>query len=152
MKKLLFTTLIAAVILPLFSSCQKANTDSSSGNISIIGQWQMTRMVEQYYVNGQLRGEETTYADSQNGILLEFRADYTFVMVSTSNGQANSPTTGTYIKTSEMVVLTYSSGNTETLKIESMTAKDAVVVYEYTSTQGTDVYREVERVYLTKVS
>ena len=151
MKKLFFTTLIAAVILPFFSSCQKANSDSSSGNISIIGQWQMTKMVEQYYVNGQLRGEETTYADSQNGILLEFRADYTFVMVSTRNGQANSPTTGTYIKTAEMVVLTY-SGYTETLKIESMTAKEAVVVYEYTSTSGTDVYREVERVYVTKVS
>lgn len=74
------------------------------------------------------------------------------MMVSTSNGQANSPTTGTYIKTAEMVVLTYSSGGTETLKIESMTAKEAVVVYEYTSTLGTDVYREVERLYLTKVS
>lgn len=151
MKKLLFTTMLVALALPFFSSCSKDDSTPAAANVSIVGQWQMTKMVEQYYVNGQLRGEETIYADSQNGILLEFRDDYTFVMIRTENGEADTPTTGTYVKTSEMVVLTYSYGYTETLKIESMTAKEAVVVYEDTWTEGSDTYRELERIYLTKV-
>lgn len=151
MKKLLFATLFAAVILPFFVSCQKSEQGSGTSNsASIVGQWQMTKIIEQYYVDGNIREEETTYADSQNGELLEFRADYTFVHVVTREGVAYVPSNGTYVKTPEMVVLTYSD-YTVTLKISSLTANEAVVIDESTSESGGHVYKEVRRIFLKKL-
>lgn len=150
MKKLLFTTIIAAVILPFFSSCQKSDQGGTSKSISIVGQWQMTKIIDQYYVDGNIREEETTYADSQNGELLEFRADYTFVHVVTREGVAYVPSNGTYVKTPEMIVLTYSD-YTVTLKISSLTANEAVVIDESTSESGGHVYKYVSRIFLKKL-
>ena len=150
MKKLLFATIIAAVILPFFSSCQKSDQGGTSKNVSVVGQWQMTKIIEQYYVDGNLREEETTYADSQNGELLEFRADYTFVHVVTREGVAYVPSNGTYVKTPEMIVLTYSD-YTITLKISSLTANEAVVIDESTSESGGHVYKEVRSIFLKKL-
>lgn len=151
MKKLLLTTLFAAVILPFFVSCQKSEQGSGTSNsASIVGQWQMTKIIEQYYVDGNIRAEETEYADAQNGELLEFRADYTFVHVVTREGVAYVPSNGTYVKTPEMVVLTYSD-YTVTLKIDSLTANQAVVIDESTSEDGGHVYKEVRRIYLNKL-
>lgn len=150
MKKLLFATIIAAVILPFFSSCQKSDQGGTSKSVSVVGQWQMTKIIEQYYVDGNIREEETTYADSQNGELLEFRADYTFVHVVTREGVAYVPSNGTYVKTPEMVVLTYSD-YTVTLKISSLTANEAVVIDESTSESGGHVYKEVRRIFLKKL-
>lgn len=150
MKKLLFATIIAAVILPFFSSCQKSDQGGTSKSVSIVGQWQMTKIINQYYVDGNIREEETTYADSQNGELLEFRADYTFVHVVTREGVAYVPSNGTYVKTPEMVVLTYSD-YTVTLKISSLTANEAVVIDESTSESGGHVYKEVRRIFLKKL-
>ena len=150
MKKLLFATIIAAVILPFFSSCQKSNQGGTSNSVSVVGQWQMTKIIDQYYVDGNIREEETTYADSQNGELLEFRADYTFVHVVTREGVAYVPSNGTYVKTPEMIVLTYSD-YTVTLKISSLTANEAVVIDESTSESGGHVYKDVRRIFLKKL-
>lgn len=150
MKKLLFTTIIAAVILPFFSSCQKSDQGGTSKSVSVVGQWQMTKIIYQYYVDGNIREEETTYADSQNGELLEFRADYTFVHVVTREGVAYVPSNGTYVKTPEMIVLTYSD-YTVTLKISSLTANEAVVIDESTSESGGHVYKYVSRIFLKKL-
>lgn len=150
MKKLLFATIIAAVILPFFSSCQKSNQGGTSNSVSVVGQWQMTKIIDQYYVDGNIREEETTYADSQNGELLEFRADYTFVHVVTREGVAYVPSNGTYVKTPEMIVLTYSE-YTVTLKISSLTANEAVVIDESTSESGGHVYKDVRRIFLKKL-
>lgn len=150
MKKLLFATIIAAVILPFFSSCQKSDQGGTSNSVSVVGQWQMTKIIDQYYVDGNIREEETTYADSQNGELLEFRADYTFVHVVTREGVAYVPSNGTYVKTPEMIVLTYSE-YTVTLKISSLTANEAVVIDESTSESGGHVYKDVRRIFLKKL-
>lgn len=150
MKKLLFATIIAAVILPFFSSCQKSDQGGTSKSVSVVGQWQMTKIIDQYYVDGNIREEETTYADSQNGELLEFRADYTFVHVVTREGVAYVPSNGTYVKTPEMIVLTYSD-YTVTLKISSLTANEAVVIDESTSESGGHVYKYVSRIFLKKL-
>lgn len=150
MKKLLFATIIAAVIIPFFSSCQKSVQGGTSQSVSVVGQWQMTKIIDQYYVDGNIREEETTYADSQNGELLEFRADYTFVHVVTREGVAYVPSNGTYVKTPEMIVLTYSD-YTVTLKISSLTANEAVVIDESTSESGGHVYKDVRRIFLKKL-
>ncbi len=150
MKKLLFATIIAAVILPFFSSCQKSDQGGTSKSVSVVGQWQMTKIIDQYYVDGNIREEETTYADSQNGELLEFRTDYTFVHVVTREGVAYVPSNGTYVKTPEMIVLTYSD-YTVTLKISSLTANEAVVIDESTSESGGHVYKDVRRIFLKKL-
>lgn len=152
MKKLFVAALLAAVILPFFSSCQKS--DQASGNTSnsatFVGQWQISKIIWQYYVDGSIREEATEYMDAQNGEMFEFRADYTFVDVVTKDGVAYVPSNGTYVKTPSMIILTYPS-YTMTLTVESLTANEAVVIDEQTSESGGHVNKTVRRIFLRKL-
>lgn len=144
----LFLALVAAVAL--FSGCLKTGADSTTG--SIIGQWQCTKQTEVYYENNVLKEEETQYCDSQNGMFLEIRADYTYVQIMTSGGVART-TSGTWVKTADTLYLTDSKeSETTTLKIESLTDTSAVVVFEYISEGSSKTYKYVYRYFMDKVA
>ncbi|MBR0084205.1 MAG: lipocalin family protein [Bacteroidales bacterium] len=151
MKKVVYLLFAAIAACLIIAGCNQKE-DIVSG--SVIGQWRLQKATEYYYEDNKLGAETTVYSSNNNTVFFEFRADGTYSMLLTVDGEAAIPETGTYTKIADKIVTVSGEGKsarTQTYTIESITNSTMVLVSEESVVENGITKKQIEKAIFEKI-